>query len=57
MNSVSKTMLSEFLLPVIAYVITLLVLWATVAITKAVAARLSVPSHATRPMMIGTRTQ
>ena len=49
-------MFSEFILPVIAYLITLLVLWATVAITKLVATRVSMPA-ASRPMMIGTRTQ
>jgi hypothetical protein len=49
-------MLSEFILPVVAYLITLLVLWATVAITKWVATRVSVPA-ASRPVMIGTRTQ
>ncbi|HEY2368501.1 MAG TPA: hypothetical protein VGH87_19020 [Polyangiaceae bacterium] len=50
-------MLSEFILPVVAYLITLLVLWATVAITKAVATRLTPPSAAARPMMVGARTQ
>lgn len=51
-------MLSEFILPVVAYLITLLFLWATVAITKAVASRLTtLPSAASRPVMIGTRTQ
>jgi hypothetical protein len=50
-----KTMFSEFILPVIAYLITLLVLWATVAITKLVATRISMP--ASRPAMVGTRTQ
>jgi len=49
-------MLSEFILPVIAYLITLLVLWVTVAVTKLIATRVSMPA-ASRPMMIGTRTQ
>ena len=49
-------MLAEFILPVIAYLITLLVLWATVAITKFVATRVSLHA-ASRPVMIGTRTQ
>jgi hypothetical protein len=55
-----KAMLSEFILPVIAYLITLLVLWATVAITKLVATRVSMPVSirgASRPVMIGTRTR
>ena len=50
-------MFAEFILPVIAYLITLLVLWATVAITKLVATRISMPPAASRPVMIGTRTQ
>lgn len=61
-------MFSEFILPVIAYLITLLVLWATVAITKLVATRVSTEPRSgpspwrsmpapSRPMMIGTRTQ
>jgi hypothetical protein len=49
-------MLSDFFLPVIAYVVTLLVLWATLAISKAVAARFAMPQP--RPLvMVGTRTQ
>lgn len=50
-------MFAEFILPVIAYLITLVVLWATVAITKMVATRVSMP--APRPMlptMVGNRT-
>ncbi len=50
-------MFSEFILPVVAYLITLLVLWVTVAITKAVATRLALPSAASRPVMVGTRTR
>ena len=52
-----EAMFSEFILPVIAYLITLLVLWATVAITKFVATRITLHAPASRPVMIGTRTQ
>jgi hypothetical protein len=52
-------MLSEFILPVVAYLITLLLLWAAVALTKLVVARASLPpvERAPRPIMIGTRTE
>ena len=54
----SHKAMSEFLLPVVAYLITFLVLWATVAISKAVASRVpSLPATSRAPLMVGSRTQ
>ena len=53
-------MLSDFILPIIAYLITLLVLWGTVVVTKLVATRVSMPAESPPimpRMMVGTRTR
>jgi hypothetical protein len=53
-----EAMFAEFIVPVVAYLITLLVLWVTVALTKRFIARVSMP--ASRPLMqrtiVGART-